>query len=86
MKSSSSVSSTGEQADFGLTTDEQEPDYRDLKNEAKHDAQALLSKIEQEARVASEKKARDILVTTIQHIATETTGDITVATVSCPTR
>ncbi|MCR4940466.1 MAG: ribonuclease Y [Treponemataceae bacterium] len=57
---------------------------QNLENEAKHDAQALLNKIEQEAQVASEKKARDILVTTIQRIATETTSDITVSTVSLP--
>ncbi|MBQ9626851.1 MAG: ribonuclease Y, partial [Treponema sp.] len=39
---------------------------------------------EQEAQLNAEKKARDILVTTIQRIATETTGDITVSTVSLP--
>ncbi|AEE16160.1 ribonuclease Y [Treponema brennaborense] len=57
---------------------------QNLENEARHDAQAMLNKIEQEAQLSSEKKARDILVTTIQRIATETTGDITVATVSLP--
>ena len=57
---------------------------QNLENEAKHDAQALLNKIEQEAQLTSEKKARDILVSTIQRIATETTSDITVATVSLP--
>ncbi|MCQ2595387.1 MAG: ribonuclease Y [Treponemataceae bacterium] len=57
---------------------------QNLENEAKHDAQALLNKIEQDAQIASEKKARDILVTTIQRIATEVTSDITVATVSLP--
>ena len=57
---------------------------KDLENDAKHDAQALLNKIEQEAQLTAEKKARDILVTTIPRIATETTGDITVATVSLP--
>lgn len=55
-----------------------------LENEAKHDAQALLNKIEQEAQIVSEKKAREILVATIQRIATETTSDVTVATVSLP--
>ncbi len=55
-----------------------------MENEARHDAQALLNKIEQEAQLASEKKARDVLVATIQRIATETTSDITVATVSLP--
>jgi len=57
---------------------------QNLENEAKHDAQALLNKIDQEAQIASEKKARDILVATIQRIATETTSDITVSTVSLP--
>ena len=57
---------------------------QDLESEARHDAQALLNKIEQEAQLTSEKKAREILVSTIQRIATETTSDITVATVSLP--
>ncbi|MBQ0161885.1 MAG: ribonuclease Y [Treponema sp.] len=57
---------------------------KNLENDARHDAQALLNKIEQEAQLTSEKKARDILVTTIQRIATETTSDMTVATVSLP--
>ncbi|MDR1252545.1 MAG: ribonuclease Y [Treponema sp.] len=55
-----------------------------LENEAKHDAQALINKIEQEANLAGEKKARDILVTTVQRLATEVTGDVTVATVTLP--
>jgi ribonuclease Y len=57
---------------------------RDLENEAKHDAQSLLNKIEQEANLAGEKKARDILVTIIQRLATEVTGEVTVATVTLP--
>ncbi|MDR1747889.1 MAG: ribonuclease Y [Spirochaetaceae bacterium] len=57
---------------------------QDLENEARHDAQTLLNKIEQEAQLSSEKKARDILLSTIQRIATETTSDITVTTVSLP--
>jgi ribonuclease Y len=57
---------------------------RDLENEAKHDAQALINKIEAEANLAGEKKARDILVATIQRVATEVTGDITVTTVPLP--
>lgn len=57
---------------------------RNLENDARHDAQALLNKVEQEAQLNAERKARDILVTTIQRIATETTGDMTVATVSLP--
>jgi len=55
-----------------------------LESEAKHDAQALINKIEQEANLAGEKKARDILVATIQRLATEVTGDVTVASVTLP--
>jgi ribonuclease Y len=57
---------------------------QNLENEAKHDAQALINKIEQEANLAGEKKARDILVATIQRLATEVTGDVTVTTVTLP--
>ncbi len=69
----------------GLTVQEaKDLIIRNLENDARHDAQALLNKVEQEAQLNAEKKARDILVTTIQRIATETTGDITVSTVSLP--
>ena len=56
-----------------------------MENEARHDAQVLLNKIEQEAQLSAEKKAREILVTTIQRVATEVTGDVTVTSVSLPT-
>lgn len=57
---------------------------KNLENDAKHDAQVLINKIEQDAQLSAEKKARDILITTIQRIAPETTSDITVTTVSLP--
>ena len=57
---------------------------KNLENDARHDAQVLLNKIEQEAQLSAEKKAQEILVSAIQRIATETTGDITVTTVSIP--
>lgn len=57
---------------------------KNLENDARHDAQALLNKIEQEAQLTAEKKAREVLVTAIQRIAPETTSDITVTTVSLP--
>jgi len=57
---------------------------KSLENEARHDAQALINKIEQEANLTSEKKARDVLVATIQRFASEVTGDLTVTTVSLP--
>ncbi|MCQ2583220.1 MAG: ribonuclease Y [Treponema sp.] len=57
---------------------------KNLENEARHDAQALINKIEQEAQLTAEKKAKDVLITTIQRIAPEVTSDITVTTVSLP--
>ena len=55
-----------------------------LENEAKHDAQVLINKFEQEAQATADKKARDILITTIQRLATEVTTEITVTSVSLP--
>ncbi len=57
---------------------------KNLENDARHDAQALINKIEQDAQLTAEKKAKDILITTLQRIAPETTSDITVTTVSLP--
>jgi ribonuclease Y len=57
---------------------------RRLENEARHDAQGLINKIEQEAALSAEKKARDILVATIQRLSTEVTGEVSVATVILP--
>ncbi|MBO4404119.1 MAG: ribonuclease Y [Treponema sp.] len=69
----------------GLTAEEAKAlIIKNLENDARHDAQALLNKIDQEAQLSAEKKAQDVLITAIQRIATETTGDLTVATVSLP--
>ena len=69
----------------GLSTEEAKAIIiHNLESEAKHDAQSLINKIEQEANLAGEKKARDILVATIQRLATEVTGDVTVASVTLP--
>ncbi len=69
----------------GLTAEEAKAlIIKNLENDARHDAQALLNKIDQEAQTVAEKKAQSILVSTMQRIATETTGDLTVATVSLP--
>jgi ribonuclease Y len=57
---------------------------RNLENEARHDAQGLINKIEQDATSQAEKKARNILVATIQRLSTEVTGEVTVATVTLP--
>ena len=55
-----------------------------LENEARHDAQVTINLIEQEARLAADKKARDILITTIQRLATDVASEVTVTTVSLP--
>ena len=55
-----------------------------LENEAKHDAQVLINKIEQEAHNTADKKAREILVSTIQRLATDISSEITVTSVSLP--
>ncbi|MCG8452814.1 MAG: ribonuclease Y [Spirochaetales bacterium] len=69
----------------GLTAEEAKKILiQGLENEARHDAQALLNKIEVEAQAAADKKARDILITTIQRLATEVTTEITVTSVSLP--
>lgn len=55
-----------------------------MQDEAKHDAQGIINKIEEEAKLSAEKKAQDILVTTIQRLASETTSDITITSVNLP--
>ncbi len=55
-----------------------------LQVEAKRDAQIIINKVEQEAQLKADKLARDIIVTTIQRIATEVSSEVTVTTVSLP--
>ncbi len=55
-----------------------------LENEARHDAQVTINLIEQEAQRTAEKKSREILISTIQRIATEVSSDVSVTTVSLP--
>ena len=55
-----------------------------LENEARHDAQVSINLIEQEAQRSAEKKAREIVVSTIQRIATDVSSEVTVSTVSLP--
>jgi ribonuclease Y len=55
-----------------------------LENEAKHDAQIYINRIEQEAQLTADKRARDIVITTIQRMATDICSEVTVATVSLP--
>ncbi len=55
-----------------------------MENEAKRDAQVAVNKIEQEAQLKAEKIARDIIVTSIQRLATEVSSEVTVSSVSLP--
>ncbi|MBN2651811.1 MAG: ribonuclease Y [Spirochaetales bacterium] len=57
---------------------------KSLENEAKHDAQALINKIEHEAEFVADKKAKSILVSTMQRIASDVCADVTIASVSLP--
>jgi len=69
----------------GLTAEEAKKLLiKNLENEAKHDAQGLVNKIEEEAKHTADKKAREILVTTIQRLATDVSSEITVTSVSLP--
>lgn len=55
-----------------------------LQNDAKRDAQTIIAKIEQDAQLKADKVARDIIVTTIQRLASEVSSEVTVTTVSLP--
>ncbi|GHV83077.1 ribonuclease Y [Spirochaetia bacterium] len=69
----------------GLTVEEAKAlIIADLETEARHDAQTIINKIEAEANLSAEKKAKDILVMAIQRLAAEVTGEVTVTTVSLP--
>lgn len=52
--------------------------------EAKHEAQGLAAKIEQEAVATAEKRARELLVSTIQRLATEVTNEMSVTSITLP--
>jgi len=55
-----------------------------IEEDAKKDAMMLVNKIEEEANRNANKKAREIIVTTIQRIASEVTQDVTTTSVSLP--
>ncbi len=69
----------------GLTSEEaKRMIIQNMENEAKRDAQILINKIDQEAQLTAEKRTRDVLVTTMQRIATDVTAETTVTSVSLP--
>ncbi|MCR5761465.1 MAG: ribonuclease Y [Sphaerochaetaceae bacterium] len=55
-----------------------------MENEARRDGMALINKIEQETQAKADKVARDIVVSTIQRLATDVCSEITVSSVSLP--
>lgn len=55
-----------------------------MEDEAKHDAQAYLNKIEQEAYTTAERKGREILISTIQRMASEVNAEVTITSVTLP--
>ena len=55
-----------------------------LENEARHEAQSLVNKIEQEATVTADRRGREIPVSTIQRMASEVNAEVTVASVDLP--
>jgi ribonuclease Y len=69
----------------GLTSEEAKKIIiQGLESEARRDAQVIINKIEQDAQLAVEKKARDVLVTTMQRLASEVTTEVTVTAVALP--
>ena len=69
----------------GLTTEEaRKLIISSLEDDARHDAQVIINKLEQEAQMTAEKKGREILISTIQRMASEVNAEVTVASVSLP--
>ena len=69
----------------GMRSDEAKQIIMDsMINDARHDAQISVNKIEQEAQLKAEKLARDVIITSIQRIATDVSSEITISSVSLP--
>ena len=55
-----------------------------MENEARQEAHVVISHILQDAERTADKKARDIVISTMQRIASDVTSEFTVTTVSLP--
>ena len=55
-----------------------------LENEAHHEAQGRIKKIEHEAGITAERNAREILVSNIQRMASEVNTEVTISSVALP--
>lgn len=58
---------------------------RDLEQEARHEAAIMVKEIEQEAKDTAEKKAKNIVASSIQKIAADHVAETTVSVVALPT-
>ncbi|NQT60814.1 MAG: ribonuclease Y [Bacteroidetes bacterium] len=69
----------------GMSSDEAKQIIMEsMVNDAKHDAQVIVNKIEQEAQLKADKLARDVIITSIQRIATDVSSEVTISSVSLP--
>jgi ribonuclease Y len=69
----------------GLTTEEAKRTIvESLEKEAHRDAQVIATKLENDARQNAERNAREIMITAMQRLASETTSDQSVASVDLP--
>jgi ribonucrease Y len=69
----------------GLSSDEAKQIIMEtMVNDARHDAQVIVNKIEQEAHLKADKLARDVIITSIQRIATDVSSEVTISSVSLP--
>ncbi len=57
---------------------------KSLENDVKFDAQKLINKIEEEAKLTAEKKAKEIVISAIQRNASDYTSENAITTVSLP--
>ncbi len=69
----------------GLSSDEAKHLIMDsMESDAKRDAQVVINKIEQEAQMKAERVARDIIVGSIQRIATDVSSEVAISSVTLP--
>ena len=57
---------------------------QEMEQKAQRDGQVYINKIEAETRLSADKVARDIIVESIQRLATEVSGEVTTSSVSLP--
>ncbi len=69
----------------GLSSDEAKHLIMEsMETDAKRDAQVVINKIEQEAQMRADKLARDIIVSSIQRIATDVSSEVSISSVTLP--